>query len=203
MSSWNSRFSRVRSRVSPDLVRRASDYLWPNAFPPTATFNASDALSLGTLVSRSRGGWRPHVEFYGAAYRSVTAALKLEAPERLPRWLRRPRMGAVPTEEVAAVLQLVRVREAFIATQDEYGDMLEGDRWGLGRNSRPGPETRAAVESARRWYDDTGDRLLLELHHLDAALCAVLGWNLDASITFRTLRSRHGFPDVAAANGDY
>lgn len=203
MSPWNRRFSRTRCELSPDVTRRASDYLWPRSFPGSAHFTASDAISLGTLVARSHGRRTPSVDFYRSAYRSVTAALKLREPERLPTWLRRQRAGMACTDEFAAVIQLVRVREAFIATQDEYGEMLEGDRWGSGRSSRLGPEARATVERARRWYDDTGDRLLRELHHLDAALCAVLGWDPEASISLRTLRTRYGFPDVEEANGEH
>lgn len=201
--SWN-RYSRRICGESVDLARRASDYMLPDYFPPTAVFNASDALSLGTLVVRGRveeDVHRPHVDFYEAAYRSVCVALELPDAGRLPAWL----ASDMPdSAEAHAVLQLVRLREAFISTQDEWGTLLEGDLWGLGRR-RTGtlaPEAHTAVKNAARWYHETCDRLLSELCRLDAALCLVLGWDLARGVAFETLSARYRFPDVMDANGD-
>lgn len=66
-----------------------------------------------------------------------------------------------------------------------------------------GPEARDAVEDCRRWYEQTGDRLLQELTRVDAALCVLLRWNASTSVSFAELQALHGFPELEQAAGDF
>jgi hypothetical protein len=96
-----------------------------------------------------------------------------------------------------ALLQLLRLRRSLIAFQDEWGEMLEGDRWGL-RQRLPPPAHESLLET-RRWYHETADRLLADLNRLDLVICQLLEWEPPGrTVRFSELRERFGYPDVAA-----
>ncbi len=202
-------FSRVDPEETPTLFvldqrRRATEYALESSHDEAARFTAADAISLGMLLIREREREEPSptmTAYYAAAYEAVTGALGLVEPGRLIGWCERG-----PRPAATALCQLLRLRRLAIAFLDEWGEMLEGDRWGLRRREgapATGPghmslETRAQVTNARDWYHSTADKLLDDVGQLEAAICSLLGWGAPVTfVLFRELKERHGYPPEA------
>ncbi len=181
-----------------DLHRRASDYSLASYFPVDACFTASDAISLAMLV-RSHEEGSPEVRaYYRQSFDAVVRALGLREADRLLVDSMSPESFSGPA---IALLQVLRLRGGLIAFQDEWGDMLEGDRWGL-RQKLP-PPAHEAMLATRKWFHATADQLLGDVNRLDLVICQLLGWEPPgAFVRYSELRERFGYPDVEQASDD-
>jgi hypothetical protein len=89
-----------------------------------------------------------------------------------------------------AFQRLIRLRAHMTALADEKGTS-DGTVWG---RRTLDATLRASLGAAERWCGAERERLLEGVARFDAALCALLGWDPDATFSLEDLRERHGYP---------
>ncbi len=186
---------------SPAVLRRSSNYKDLGHTQPA--FTPGDLISLAVLWARAhdpRTG--ESTDFYRDAYLAVCKGLDIPPVNDLTRTL-----GIDPEPEqegpwsneffrLAGIGRFLWARAHMIGLQDPWGNVMEGDIWGLRRFDGVQPQ----YDSVRRGidaYTEAVNRLPGVLEHIDNALCALLFWDTkERSVTYEDLRTLHGMPEA-------
>lgn len=193
-------FNRRRSAAPEHQRRLAGAYeVWAGP-----EFTPADAISLAVLAAREKTlgekGWGPDrdadaFDYYRAAYRALCTALGLAPDNAMTTVLGLPggdlETADLPHRHRGGTAQQLSIRAMILNFQDEWGNRMEGDIWGV----RALPAAQTTVEAARDWYFTAADALLAGLAPVDLALCAFCGWDPTPSISIERLRAEFAFPE--------
>ena len=93
---------------------------------------------------------------------------------------------------------LLEAREHVVHFYSIFGNMLEpettDDPWGRHSEFAP-PKVRQARAEAASWYELERVRMLEGLVPIDRAICYMLKWDPERSVSYAVLRHECGFPD--------